>query len=165
MPKEDEGTPGATPPEADGEGATPPTPPPATGDTLGDAGKAALDAERKAAREARAEAKAAQETLTKLRRALDEKQTDEQTVAQARAEADAAKAEALRYKVAAAKGLPADLIPRLVGDTEEALAADADALLTLVKKQPKRADAGAGNNGEPKTKLSGDALLRAALGR
>ena len=164
MPENENGG-GATPPAGtEGEGATPPTPP-ATGDTLGDAGKAALEAERKARREAEKSAKDTAATLEKLRRALDEKQTDEQTVATARAEADAAKAEALRYKVAAEKGLPVDLIPRLIGDSENDLAEDADRLLALVKTKPKRKDAGAGNNGEGQPKLSGDAVLRAALGR
>lgn len=37
-----------------------------------------------------------------------------------------------RLRVAIAKGLPADLIDRLRGDSEEEIAADADALLALV---------------------------------
>ena len=37
-----------------------------------------------------------------------------------------------RLKVALDKGLPKDLVPRLVGNTEEELAADADSLLALI---------------------------------
>jgi len=167
MPKDDEnGGEGATPPTGTGDGATPPTTPPATGDSIGDAGRAAIKAERDAAKAAREEAKAATAELERIRAALAGKESDEQTVATARAEAEAAKATALRYKVAAEKGLPADLIPRLVGDTEADLAADADALIALVAKgKPKRKDAGAGNNGDGKPAISPDAVLRAALGR
>ena len=43
--------------------------------------------------------------------------------------------ENLRLKVAIEKGLPADLIGRLQGDTAEALAADADTLLSLIGTQ------------------------------
>lgn len=42
-------------------------------------------------------------------------------------------ANALKQRVALDKGLPASLVPRLQGSTEEELAADADELLTLVK--------------------------------
>jgi hypothetical protein len=48
--------------------------------------------------------------------------------AQAEAERDAAKLEALRVKVGAAKKLPADVVDLLKGDTEEELAAHADRL-------------------------------------
>lgn len=41
-----------------------------------------------------------------------------------------------RLKVAIEKGLPANLIGRLQGDTPEALAADADALLSLIGTTP-----------------------------
>lgn len=50
-------------------------------------------------------------------------------LASAQAEATAARTEALRLKVAAAKGVPSALIGRLQGGTEEELAADADALM------------------------------------
>jgi predicted nuclease with TOPRIM domain len=42
-----------------------------------------------------------------------------------------------RLKVALDKGLPKDLVPRLVGTTEEELAADADSLLTLLGPERK----------------------------
>jgi hypothetical protein len=45
----------------------------------------------------------------------------------------ALESENLRLKVAIEKGLPADLVGRLQGDTAEALAADADTLLSLIK--------------------------------
>lgn len=43
-------------------------------------------------------------------------------------------AAALRRSVALAKGLPADLVDRLRGESEQELAADADALLALVNQ-------------------------------
>lgn len=71
--------------------------------------------------------------------ALEEAQkTAEQKAAEARAaaerERDEARIELLRYKVALAKGLPADLAARLRGSTEEELSKDADELLKLVGK-------------------------------
>jgi len=42
-----------------------------------------------------------------------------------------------RLKVALEKGLPADLVPRLVGTNVEELAADADALLSLIGPERK----------------------------
>jgi len=42
-----------------------------------------------------------------------------------------------RLKVALDKGLPKDLVPRLVGNTEEELATDADSLLALLGPQQK----------------------------
>lgn len=54
-------------------------------------------------------------------------------LAAAQKEAAQAKADAMKLRVGAAKGLPADLIGRLQGATEEELAADADALLALLR--------------------------------
>lgn len=50
-------------------------------------------------------------------------------LAAAQAEAATARSEALRLKVATAKGLPAAFAARLQGGTEEEMSADADALL------------------------------------
>lgn len=49
--------------------------------------------------------------------------------------AQAAENSLLRFQVAAEKQLPRELIPRLRGNTEEELAADADELLNLVKSR------------------------------
>lgn len=48
------------------------------------------------------------------------------------AKREALERQALRFKVGVAKGLPAELIDRLQGETEEDLQADADKLLKLV---------------------------------
>jgi hypothetical protein len=68
---------------------------------------------------------------------------------QAKADANAARLEALRLQVATEKGLPAPLAGRLNGTTKEELEADADGLLELVKQDtppPRRGstDASAG---------------------
>ena len=60
-------------------------------------------------------------------------QKDADRMAIAERERDEARAELLRHRVAAAKGLPPDLAARLRGATEEELAKDADELLKLVK--------------------------------
>jgi hypothetical protein len=71
--------------------------------------------------------------------ALEESQKSEaqklaDRAAQAERERDAAKLEALRVKVGAARKLPADVVDLLKGDTEEELAAHADRLSELFKK-------------------------------
>jgi hypothetical protein len=79
-----------------------------------------------------------------------QKQLDDERKAgeQAKADADIARLEMLRLQVATEKGLPAPLASRLQGTTKEALEADADGLLELVKlEQPRRtasSDAAAG---------------------
>lgn len=110
---------------------------PAKGDTdadrpdgLGDAGKKALDAERKARREAEASLKQLEAKLadiedadkTELQKALDRATKAESDAAKASARAD-------RYQVALSKGLTATQAKRLVGDTVEELEADADDLV------------------------------------
>jgi len=129
----EQGTPGST-------GAGPTTEPPATGtsqsgssegdEPLGEAGKRALTAER----DARA---AAERALADLRKEIaDGKKSAEQRAADdlAAAQRDAAAAElkALRYEVAATKGLDLKLAPRLTGATRTEIEADADALKALI---------------------------------
>lgn len=68
---------------------------------------------------------------------LDEKQkTDEQRLVERAEKAEGQlptlQAENLRLRVAIAKNLPADLVDRLRGDTQDELTADADKLLELV---------------------------------
>lgn len=114
--------------------------PPATGD-LGDAGKKALDAER---RDKRAAEKRAAELEAKLKEFEDRDKT-ESTRAVERAEAAekalaAAESRALRLEVASEKGLTAAQAKRLVGETREDLEADAAELLETFKPAASEAD-------------------------
>lgn len=106
---------------------------PATGD-LGDAGKKALDAER---RDKRAAEKRAADLEARLKEFEDRDKT-ESTRAIERAEAAekaaaAAEARALRLEIAAENGLTTAQAKRLVGDTREDLEADAKELLETFK--------------------------------
>lgn len=106
---------------------------PATGE-LGDAGKKALDAER---REKRAAEKRAADLEARLKEFEDRDKT-ESTRAIERAEAAekaaaAAEARALRLEIAAENGLTAAQAKRLVGETREELEADAKELLETFK--------------------------------
>jgi hypothetical protein len=100
---------------------------------LGDAGKKALQEERRKAR-------AAEKQLGDLQKRLqeyedrDKTETQKLTEAKAAAEREAASArqELMRYRVAASKKLPAELAGRLRGDTEEEMAADANSLLEVL---------------------------------
>lgn len=80
------------------------------------------------------------ETLRlKLKEFEDRDKTEAQKLAEAKtaAEQRAASAEQqlMRFKVAAAKNLPANLAGRLQGSTEEEMAADADSLLEILGAQ------------------------------
>ena len=110
---------------------TPDTTPEAT-DTpdLGDGGKKALEAERRARRQAE---KAANDALAKVKAYEDAKKSDTERLAeqleQLKAEAATAKAESLRLRVAAESGLPADLHEFLVGSDEDELRVKAQKLM------------------------------------
>jgi len=135
-------------------------------DKLGEPGLKALQAER----DARAKAEAALAALEK--QVADSKLTAEQKAAAdlkaAQDLAAAAAAKALRYEVAAAKGLDLALAPRLAGTTQAELEADADALKALVGVQaPKpgvpRPDPSAGkggSDGQPGSVTSGAGLYQ-----
>lgn len=99
---------------------------------LGPAGKKALIAERE-------RAEAAERELAALRREIEDgKKTAEQRAAEEREALQRAAAEnaakALRYEVAAEKGLDLKLAPRLTGTTREELEADAEALMALIPR-------------------------------
>lgn len=100
---------------------------------LGDGGKAALAAERKARNEAEKARKALEAELQKLR---DKDLTEAERIANearaATARAEAAEARALRLEVAAAKGIDLKFAPRLVGATREELEADAEQFKALL---------------------------------
>lgn len=146
------------------EGAKAPKP---AGDEakLGDGGKRALQEERKARRDA-------EKNLTALEARLKEFEDRDKTELQKLAEAQqtaeqratAAEQALARYRVATAKGVPADLVDRLRGDTEEELAADADRLLDLVgTRRPPNFDGGARTTAAAAPDMN--ALIRQAAGR
>lgn len=97
---------------------------------LGDAGKKALEAERKARREAEKQLKELQAKVAEFED-RDKTETERVSAKLADAEKRAAEAEmrALRLEVAQDKGLTAAQAKRLVGSTREELEADADELL------------------------------------
>jgi hypothetical protein len=103
----------------------------AKSEELGDAGKRALEAERKARRKAEAEAK---ELRDKVKQAEDAEKTEleklQGQVADITKRAEAAEAKADRFEVAAAKGLSLAQARRLVGSTKEELEQDADEMAT-----------------------------------
>jgi hypothetical protein len=97
---------------------------------LGEAGKKALDEERKARREAE---KQANELKTKLQELEDKDKSEGQKLADraaaAEKRAEESEARILRLEVGAAKGLTPAQARRLVGSTKEELESDADSLL------------------------------------
>lgn len=100
-------------------------------------------------------AKKSDQQLAELRKKLEqmvspEAVADKDTqLADALAQAKQAELIALRYKVAADKGLPADLMDFLTGDTEEELSEKADKLTSMLPKAVKAQAASAGINSEP----------------
>jgi hypothetical protein len=126
---------------------------PAEAPELGDSGKKALDAERKRAATAEREAKALKARLDQLEAAnLSELEKAQKAAAEATARLAEYEKTTIRQRVALTKGVPADLVDRLRGDTEDEIAADADALMALVSapKSP-RPDPSQG----PRTTASG----------
>ncbi len=123
-------------------------------DQLGDAGKKALAAERE-------QRKAAEKELAKYRKAdqdradADKSEAEKRTAAEQRAVA--AELRATRLEVAHEKGLTPAQAKRLVGDTKEAIEADADEILrdfptTPAKPAPPKPDPSQGARGETKTR-------------
>jgi hypothetical protein len=104
--------------------------PAGTDEPLREPGKKALEAER-------TRAAAAEKALNDLRKEIeDSKKTAEQKanddlIAAQKAASESA-TRALRYEVAAAKGLDLSLAARLAGSTKAELEADADALMALI---------------------------------
>lgn len=106
-----------------------PDPEPAE-EKLGDAGKAALDRERKARREAEKQLTELQKRLKEIEdKDLSEVDKLRKQVAELTSERDGHALKALRLEVAAAKGLSPAQAKRLVGSTKEELEADADEIL------------------------------------
>lgn len=123
-------------PPADAAPETPPTAPPTepAEPDLGDAGKKAIQAERARAAKAEADLKALKQQVEDSQKTAEQKAADALSAAQSAANEAASKA--LRYEVAAAKGLDLALAARLTGSTVEELEADADALMALIPKAP-----------------------------
>lgn len=129
------------------------------GKPLGEAGIKALQTER----DARA---AAEKALADLRKEIEDstksaeqKAAEALTAAQKAAEENAVKA--LRYEVAAEKGISLALAARLTGSTREELAADADALRALIpeaKPGSPKPDPSAGAAGDVKPKNLTEAI-------
>lgn len=138
---------------------------------LGEGGKKALEAERRARTAAEKNATAAQKKLDDMAKRLqafeDRDKTEAQKLAEAKTAAErevaTAKQELMRYRVAANKKLPAELAARLRGDTEEEMAADADALLgVLGQRQAPNYDGGVRKPAPAPTDMN--ALIRRAAG-
>ncbi len=128
-------TPPTTPPADPAPPAAPPGTPPAPAatakpeDALGDPGKAALQAERKARAEAEKQATA---LAAKVKGFEDAQKTAEQKLvddlAAEKARADKATADLLRMQVASSVGIPSDLADLISGADEAAMRATAERL-------------------------------------
>jgi hypothetical protein len=111
------------------ETAPPEATPPPVDDTLGDPGKRALEAERKARRAAE---KASADALAKVKEYEDAQKSEAERLAAkvSELEARAAKAEAdaLRQRIVSEAGIPADLADLVSGSDEATMRATADRL-------------------------------------
>lgn len=98
----------------------------------------------------------------KLKEYEDRDKTEQQRLAEraeaAERELAESRLDSLRTRVAIQKGVPADLVDRLRGDTEDDLSADADRLLALLQPGKPRGDVAQGPRGEDMA-LNGDPLL------
>lgn len=139
---------------ADGDGSEDPDVPEGTGD----AGKQAINRMKTERNAARKELRDAKARLAQYEKAEQEKADADKSEAEKRTAAEeraaAAELRALRLEVAAEKGLTAAQAKRLVGDTREALEADADEILrdfpvTPAKPEPRspRPDPSQGSRG------------------
>lgn len=100
---------------------------------LGDAGKKAIAAERARADKAEKALKALQaDAETRANAELTELERFKKENEELRTGKSTSELEALRFKVALEKGIPASLAARLQGADYDALAADADSLSALV---------------------------------
>lgn len=132
---------------------------------LGDAGKKALQEERRKAREA---TKQLTELQARLKEFEDRDKTELEKLTEAHQTAEqratAAERALARYRVATAKGIPAELVDRLQGSTEDELAEDADRLLTLIgARRTPDFDGGARTTAQGAPDMN--QLLRQAAGR
>ncbi|MFI2563016.1 DUF4355 domain-containing protein [Paenarthrobacter sp. NPDC018779] len=134
---------------------------PTTTQELGDGGIKALQAERDARKAAE---KANADLAAKLKAFEDAKLSDlekaQNAANESAAELAKLRSENIRNTVALSKGVPADLVEFLTGDTEEAVAAKADLLLARLNAPTSpRPDPSQGPKGDPA--LGSDPLLDA----
>ena len=128
---------------------------------LGDAGKKAIAAER----DARKAAEKANAELTARLKEFEDSKLSELELAKRTAEESATelarlRTENVRTSVALSKGVPADLVEFLTGDTEEEVAAKADLLLArLGTPGIPKPDPSQGSKGSQALALNGDPLL------
>jgi hypothetical protein len=139
---------------------------------LGDAGKRALAAERKAREIAEKSLKALQDELDKRANAeLTELERFKRENEELRNTSTTSTLEATRYRVALEKGIPADLAARLQGSNYDEIAADADTLASLIPATGKpvpRADLSQGAKAQhaaPSAAQEFADTLQKALGR
>ena len=154
---DDPSNPTDTPPADPAPTADPPAPEPSATDDLGDAGKKAIAAERARVKDLEKQLRDLKPLADKAKELEDAKKSEQERLTEqlnaAKAEAEATKAELLRLRVAAEKGLPAELAARLQGGDEDELAEDADRLLALMgpktPQSPGSADAGPRGTSKP----------------
>lgn len=106
------------------------------GEALGENGKKALTAERKARTAAEQKARELEDRIREFedaQKSEDQKRSERLAESEKHAATNALKA--LRYEVAAERGLPLTAAGRLQGETKEELAADADELIALLGEQ------------------------------
>lgn len=118
-----------------------------------------------ALKKANREAEAARRKLKEIEDA-GKSETDKlrEEAATAKREAETARKDALKLRVGLDKDLPKSLVPRLQGETEEELAADADALLAELKPKAPSGDADGGSRGAtPDPSKDMDKALRDAV--
>lgn len=112
----------------------------------------------------RAANKEAEKLRLRLKEFEDRDKTDQQKLEErataAERERDETRSNLLRMRVAVAKQLPAELVDRLRGGTEEELTADADALLALVANRALAPSFGGGPRQTAEAPTDMNALIR-----
>lgn len=151
------------------ENPAPPAPEqPATGDAPAKDWQAEAEKWKKLSRENESRAKQNATAAQRLAEIEESQKTAEQKAAErtrlAEETAARAAAEAAKLRVGIAKGLPADLVDRLVGSTPEELAEDADRLLALIKPAAPSFDAGARTTPAAPTDMNALIRQKAGLG-
>ena len=130
---------------------------------LGPNGEKALKAERDARAAAEKAAADLQKRLDEIEQAsLSELEKAQRAAKDAQAQLESISRQNTRNSVALAKGVPADLVEFLTGDTEAEIAARADTLLArLNAPTTPRPDPTQGAKGGPATALNGNSLEQA----
>lgn len=113
------------------------------------------------------EARAAKTELDRIRESQkSEAEKVSERAEQAEKRAQQAERDLMRYRVAADKKVPPEWVDRLRGDTEEEIAADADALMKSLKPANElRPDHSQGSRSSGEPSMNMNTLLRQAAGR